>query len=434
MDGAIESALQPGRYIGWNQGAAFVAGLREMEREVAKVAGSDPARAVILYENFIAACTLKAEEVDDSDGEFGEFAGGLFCGWIQARQAAGSDRNETARILLSWMDKDDYGFCNDLGHSAAKALDTDGLAAFELAVQARFETAARQTTDSRGNYMREHWASILKSIYVQQHRTERYIALAERIGLTESDCENIAAMLASKRRPADALTWVERGIAMGEPGSAGISAGDKLPEMRRVLLAKLGRGSEALASAWAEFQQDPNASAYEELLRYVPKAGRVSWHEKAMAAAEQGDLASLIELWISTKEIERLAEKLDRASDRELEGLSHYYTEPAADRLAKTHPAVAAKVYRALCVRILDAAKSKYYDAALAHLEEAKRCYQAAGLDLQWQALVAEIRRDHRRKSGFMPGFEAIVTGRRVRVEKSLLERARGQWAQKAGF
>ena len=132
------------------------------------------------------------------------------------------------------------------------------------------------------------------------------------------------------------------------------------------------------------------------------------------------------------KEIERLVERLNRASDHELEGLSHYVTEPAAQRLAKTHPGVAAKVFRALCVRIIDAGKSKYYVEALSNLEEARRCYQAAGLDEQWKALVAEIRRDHRRKSGFMPGFEAIVAGKRARVEPSFLDRARVQWARKA--
>jgi hypothetical protein len=47
-----------------------------------------------------------------------------------------------------------------------------------------------------------------------------------------------------------------------------------------------------------------------------------------MVVAEQGDLASLIEFWLSVKEIERLIERLSRASDAELEGLSHYVTEP----------------------------------------------------------------------------------------------------------
>ena len=137
---------------------------------------------------------------------------------------------------------------------------------------------------------------------------------------------------------------------------------------------KLGRGDEALDSAWAELQAHPNKFTYEELICYVPKLERASWHERAMVAAERGDLASLIELWIAVKETERLAERLARAGDRELEELSHFVTEPAAKALVRTHPEVAAKVYRALCMRILNAGKSKYYHAALASVEEARRC------------------------------------------------------------
>ena len=39
---------------------------------------------------------------------------------------------------------------------------------------------------------------------------------------------------------------------------------------------------------------------------------------------------------------------------------------------ALTHPAVAAKVFRALCMRILKAGKSNYYFEALKNLENAR--------------------------------------------------------------
>jgi hypothetical protein len=54
MDSIIESALQPGRFIRWNEGLSFVSGLRHLEGEIAKVVSADPARAVTLYETFIA--------------------------------------------------------------------------------------------------------------------------------------------------------------------------------------------------------------------------------------------------------------------------------------------------------------------------------------------------------------------------------------------
>ncbi len=166
-------------------------------------------------------------------------------------------------------------------------------------------------------------------------------------------------------------------------------------------------------------------------MRYVPKPDRGAWHEKAMAAAERGDLDPFIELCVKAKETDRLAERLERAGDRELEGLSHYVTEPAAKALIKAHPAIAARLFRALCMRILNAAKSKYYDAALANLEEARKCYLAAGIEHRWEALALEIRRDHYRKSSFMPGFNAIVAGKRAQVEPSFLDRARWRWVSK---
>ena len=85
MERLIETNLQPGRFIGWNEGFSFVSDLSRLEGEIAKLVASEPARAVTLYETFLAACNAKAEEVDDSDGEFGTFAGNLYCNWITSR-------------------------------------------------------------------------------------------------------------------------------------------------------------------------------------------------------------------------------------------------------------------------------------------------------------------------------------------------------------
>jgi hypothetical protein len=272
---------------------------------------------------------------------------------------------------------------------------------------------------------------MLKAVYSQRRNVAKCIELTMQTELTQDDCEAIAAMFQARRRPNDALLWVERGLAIERPNALLRGAGYKLSEMRRALLVKLDRGGEALESAWAEFQAHPGKFTYEDLVRYVPKAARGVWHEKAMDAAEQGDLDSVIGLWVAAKETRRLAERLDRTSDAELQRLSHYVTEPAAERLAQSYPGVAAKVFRALCMRIVDAGKSNYYDAALSNLENARNCYQRAGLDVQWQALIAEIRKEHCRKSSLMPGFERIVGGTRPGKESSFLDRARGNWVSR---
>ena len=294
MDSKIESALQPRRFIGWDQEASFVSGLRDAEHDIAALAGDDPMRAASLYETFIIACNSKADEID-SEWEFGNFVAGLARGWIQARQAAGADPEMTAKTLLSWMDRDDYGFFNELGSDAVKVLDRAGLAAFEREVQGRFEVACRKREERVGNSFGDEWGKILRCIYAQQRHVEKYLDIVARTGLTQADCATIAAVLQAKRKLNDALTWIERGIEMEKADSFQASTKCDLAGTRRVLLAKLGRGREALDSAWTEYQARPSTFTYQELLRFVPKAERRAWHEKAMDAAKNGNLASLIE-------------------------------------------------------------------------------------------------------------------------------------------
>lgn len=74
VESAMGSALQPGRFIAWNQEGAFVSDLEEVERGVALLIDSDPVRAAYLYEAFIAACYLKADKIH-SEWEFGNFVG-----------------------------------------------------------------------------------------------------------------------------------------------------------------------------------------------------------------------------------------------------------------------------------------------------------------------------------------------------------------------
>jgi hypothetical protein len=430
MEAGIEAAFRPGWFIDYRDNGLFLNDLYRLAEEIAQVKRTDPARAVTLYETLLAGCHEKAEEIDDSDGALGAFAGSLYCGWVQARQAAGSDRAETAKLLLAFLDDDEYGFSNNLEREAATVFDRQGLEAFELEVRARFD---RECTAPNSTFDRNRWGRSLKSIYLRQRKIDKYVETAERTGgLTRGDCEAVATICEAKRKLADALGWVERGLGIKQTSGYFEGGGNKLGDMRRALLVKLGRSEEARESAWVEFQAHPSTSTYKELLRYIPKAQHPAWREKAMvAAAEKGGLSSLIELWLHAKEIERLAERLDRATDRQLESLSHYTTEPAAKRLEKTHPAVAAKVFRALCMRIVDAGKSNYYGEALLNLEKAKECYRRAGLDSQWQALAAQIRRDHSRKTSFMPGFERIAQGAGPSKEPSFLDRARDRWPKR---
>jgi len=430
----IELALDPGGFIPDRACFSFVRDLEEIVASIAKLMQRDPARAITLYETFLAGCYEKVEELDDSSGGFGQFVADLYCGWIEARQAAGADPDDTATRLLAWMDNDPYGFCYDLEKDAAKAFGKAGVAAFEKQIRARFDAAATarsvsgESLRSNPEYARRRWGETLRTLYLVQKNVQAYVALAEETGLSAQDCHALATMLLARRKPEDALAWVERGIAIDEKTPHGSMAGHDLAKLKRELLTKLGRGGEALEAVWAAYREHPSQYTYDDLMNFVPKPERSVWHEKAIDAARGADLGDGIQLFLETKELERLAQLVGRSQDDALERVSHYTTEPAAKKLEKTHPDVAARLWRAQGMRIVSAKKSKYYDAALANFERARRCFQKAGLSAEWEKTVNQVRAEHRRKSGFMAGFEEIVAGSGPSEKPSFLERAKARW------
>jgi hypothetical protein len=436
MERLIELALMPGRFISYHADFSFVEELSTVEKQLAILISTDPAQAVSLYETFLAGCYEKAEEIDGSSGSFGQFVGELYCGWIKARQAAGADPDETAARLLAWMEDDPYGFCSDLEKEAAKALNRAGLAAFVKRIRERFDAAATaepvpgESFGHSPDSARRRWGGILRTLYLRRKNVAAYWALAEETGITPEDCQALATMLAARRKAEEALTWVERGIALAKQTSSGSMAGSDLSALKRALLAKLGRANEALDAAWAEYREHPSTYSYDDLMKYVPKAERAGWREKALAAAMGTDLHSLIELLIETKELERLAEIVRRSTDDALASVTHYATEPAAKTLEKTHPDVAARLWCAQGMRVVNAKKSKYYDAALSNFERARRCFVKAGLVADWQRIVETVRSEHHRKTGFMPGFEEIVAGSGPSEKPSwFLDRAKTRWS-----
>jgi hypothetical protein len=430
----IELVLNPGTFIPDRACFSFVSDLDEVATKIAKLVSSDAARAVTLYETFLAACYVKIEELDDSSGSFGQFVDDLYCGWIKARQAGGADPDETASRLLTWMDQDDYGFCYRLEMDAVKVFDKPNLAAFVKQVRPRFDAAAKKTVEEddklreRPDYIRRRWGEVLRTLYAGQKDVAAYMSLAEETGLTAKDCHAIATLLVSKRKPKEALSWVERGFEVDRQTPHGSMASHDLAKLKRDLLTKLGRGDEALDAAWTDYRKHPSTYTYDDLMKYVPKAQRKEWHEKAIEAAMGADLRSVMDLLLKKKELERLAELVRQTEDDDLEDLSHYATEPVAKKFEKPHPDLAARLWRAQGLRIVNAKKSKYYDAALSNFERAKRCFERAGLEGEWSKTVRQVRADHHRKSSFMPEFERLVEGMGPSDEPAFLDRAKARW------
>ncbi|MBN2490114.1 MAG: hypothetical protein JXQ29_04615 [Planctomycetes bacterium] len=427
LEHAIEDALSPGAFVGYRESWGFVEQVEAVRTRIAPlIKKGDAARAVALLEMFIAGCYEKSAEIDDSSGSFGQFVERLFCDWIRARQAAGAEPEETAGMLISWMENDDYAYCHGLEKEAVKVLDRKGLGAFERAVRDRSGDGGKES------YAHRRKVEVLKTIHQKRREVDAYRALCEKDDdLAPADCETLAEMCLRRRRPEDALTWVERGLELEQQDRWPNRSAWHLPDLKRQILKKLGRGGDALASAWEDYRRRPSIYSYEELMKFVPKGERAAWHTKALAALDGADLSSRIDFLVKTKEWERLAEVVEQTPRAKLVALSHYTTDPAAKKLAKSHPLLAAKLHIAMALRLVEAKKSKYYGAALGNLETARKILLKEGRDREWNALAAEIREEHGRKSSFMPGFERLDRGRMTK-EPSFRDRARKRWDRAA--
>ena len=227
IEPAIEGALQPGRFIGYGASSSFVSELDAVEARIQQLIGTAPERAASLYEVFLAGCYEKAEEIDDSLGNFGMFVESLVCGWVRARQAGEADPDETAGRLLTWMDNDPYGFCYHIERTLVKVANKQALAAFERRIRERFEEppiAPDQRDEDARQGNRQRWAGVLRTILAAQRNVDAYVGLCEQTGLTPQDCLTVAKLLQSRRKLADALGWVRRGLALDKCTNFGTAA------------------------------------------------------------------------------------------------------------------------------------------------------------------------------------------------------------------
>jgi uncharacterized Zn finger protein len=140
-----------------------------------------------------------------------------------------------------------------------------------------------------------------------------------------------------------------------------------------------------------------------------------------------------MDLCVQTGELDLLAQRVARAAHEELEAVSHYHSEGAAEALERNHATQAAKLYRALALRILNQRKSKYYDAAIRHLEKARQLCETLGQPREWTAIVEIIGREHSRKTSFMPGFRRLLAGETEISRLPFAEKARARWVRQVG-
>lgn len=421
IESMIEGALRPGTSIRESESFEFVRNLESLAERIGLIVEWDPVRAIGLLEAFLATAYLKIEEIDGEGWSFAQFFQELVCRWIVARQAAATDSEETVGTLLKWVDKDQYGFFSQIEKAVVEALDAGGRRALERQVRSRF-----YALEPGDFHERQQCAVFLKAICLTEKDHEGYAAVASEFGLGVEDCLELAKayletdILCAHR-------WLELGRDLAKEEGRNLALPFDFGQVERAVLLKMGRRDEVVSILWQKYESCPSHSRFQELLDAVPSETRSQWRERALEKATASDFTTAAAILAEENAWPAVAELVRIASDRTLEGTSHYLMEPVAKGLEEGHPDLAARLWRAQALRIVDAGKSKYYEAALENLSMARQCYLRAGLAHEWEATVAAIRTNHSRKRWFLAKFELVAAGMHKEAE-TFVERAKREW------
>ncbi len=428
----IEYALDPGGFVGWSESWDFVSRLDKLRKRLDEmVENGDACQSIEIFEIFLAGGYKKAEKIDDSYGNFGEFLEDLFRSWVKARQIAGMEPEETVKQILAWIENDRYGFCHGIEKELAGIF---GKKEFKLFEKEYLEQIEKALEDEDGESKRIYdypWevrrrVSALKQMYNIRKNIAGYWNICEKVGVTPRDCENLAKIYKSQKKYEQALELVEKGLALEErarwPNEAGISLG----KIKRQLLVQTGRKEEARNQAWAEFKARPGEYSYEELLEYVPEEEKDRWHEKAMKRVKNENLDLVIGLLTSVGETEILAQKILETKNNVLEKIGYYRLKGPLKVLKESYPRAAAKIYRALAMEILEDGRSKHYEYALSHLSKVREIY-GPGSD-EWKSVQEYIENEHSRKWSFYPKFKKLVAGKYPPERESFEQKVKKKW------
>jgi len=425
-----------GHFVSWRKVAEFRNDLGRLLDELAAFADKHPKDALPVFDVFIVGCLEKGDEVDDSSNDLGGFLEEVACAWTRCCEAAGMKGDEYIRKLAHWIDADTIGFFSDLESTVIPSLGMEYRKALEGELKKRLDTLSRETPQAAGPEQNkinaDHRRAIetLKKLYMETMNTTALTEFCGQYGLDRKDCLDLANIFYGRKKLDCALEWTEKGSKMGEDR---YSSEYELKELRRKILKNSGRGDDAVADAWADFEKHPDIHSFESVLECATKKEHANLKTRALVTFDKADLGDAAVALHKLKEIDRLSARLAAAKNESLQKIFYGYAIPMAESLSKKYQEQAARLYVAQAFEILDEKRAKAYHHAHDYLQNAKTLLEKCGDAATWSSLVMDVRREHRLKSSFMPGFEKIVAGDGSPREPTFKERIAKRLDQGSG-
>ncbi|RCH68955.1 hypothetical protein DT019_09985 [Streptomyces sp. SDr-06] len=355
----------------------------------ALASGGRADEAVVLAREAIRTLSQTYGEIDDSSGAVGDVGRDLADVHLQACNAARPDPVETAEWLVRHLLSD----LNDVTDidlvDYRKVLGPAGLA------RARELAAAALRRAPNG------WAEkyLMERLVKAEGNVDALIAVyAAHLSPTGTTHLRIAMELDAAGREAEALDWAERGLRESRKSE---NVDDRLADYVCARYAQTGRTADVVAVRRERFQARRSVAAYQVLRTAAEAAG--CWKAEREAAlevlrAEAGEPRRggyggpvLVDALLDDGDLDAAWQAAQgRADDRQWLTL--------ADRSKDTRPADALAVYLRLIEPLRQRTGDRTYQQVARLLLAARECHQLLGTQAQFDAYLATLRADQKRK------------------------------------
>jgi hypothetical protein len=389
----VDRALSTRRHLGYRESSAWAVEVEPVADALADAVAAGPSRElVVVLERAVGHLVKVIPRADDSDGLIGDHARRV----LELHQAACAAGVAEPVALARWMvrftfEDQDFFVVDPVAYR--DALGETGVAAYRAEVAKRTPAGAvsRRGDDARsdrvGSYAARYAAERLA---VLDGDVDRIVELLGAELTSPNQFQRVADALVELGRVDEALVWARRGIAETTGWQVA-----KLYDTAAGLLAARGDTDAVTALRREQHNRMPASSTYASLKTATAAAG--SWEaEKVEARRVLGarDRGGLVDALLADGDVD---DAWDLATGSDWSPDLRQWQRLAAAR-ESTDPAGAMGVYLRLAdAALIDTGKSAYRDAVRA-LTAARRAAAAAERVDAFEAHIAALREQHRRR------------------------------------
>lgn len=415
---ALKRATATRGFVDYDEMPYFVTGIRDVVNALDSWITDGRAAAVVdLAEYAVARVESVMEECDDSNGELGGLLTHIVQLHLDACRAASPDPEELAGRLFEYELNGDWDTFSSAAELYAEVLGESGLARYRQLAEAEWAKvpALRPGDDEnqtwRGN--RYRIAQIMETLARQGNDVEALVAIKSRDLSSAWRFLQIAEIYREAGRRDQALEWAERGLVAFPQRTDW-----RLREFLVEEYLQRGHGDEAIALAWAQFEERSDLGSFIQLKTTVQRADGdwPAWRDRALKQVRQGiarefaernktgyarmiapDQSRLVEILLAEQEIEAAWQEAKAGGCRDDLWLQ------LADLRAQDHPDDSLVTYQRQAARLVEQTNTPAYEQAIVLIRKIKLLLQAQGNGAQpWSDYLTELRGQYKAKRNFM--------------------------------